>query len=168
QNPIEQEGTYTLPEAQLDRFMFMLHVDYPEREQEMEVLRRTTGGPRPAPSRVFRGDEVRALQDLVRSVPVPEELVGRVVDLVRATRPGSQTVPEVSEWLQWGAGPRSGQMLLLGAKARALWHGRFHVSSADIRTLAHPVLRHRLVINFAGQAEGVDADQLINRLLENF
>jgi len=165
QNPIEQEGTYSLPEAQLDRFMFMLLVDYPERDQEMEVLRRTTGKAQLVPSQVFTADEVRELQELVREVPVPEPVFAYVVDLVRATRPAVQAVAEVSEWLQWGAGPRAGQMLILGGKARALLHGRFHVSREDIQALAGPVLRHRLVVNFAGQADGVHADQLIEKLL---
>ncbi|MFW5846027.1 MAG: AAA family ATPase, partial [Planctomycetota bacterium] len=165
QNPIEQEGTYSLPEAQLDRFMFMIVVGYPTREQEKDILKRTTGAAHVGLRRIFSGEELRHLQDLVRRVPVPEQVYDHVVDLVGGTRPGQAEVPDVTEWIEWGAGPRAGQMLILGAKARALLHGRFHVARADVDALALPVLRHRLVVGFAGQAEGIDSATLVRRLL---
>ncbi len=165
QNPIEQEGTYTLPEAQLDRFMFMILLDYPAQADEIEILRRTTGDLRPELDRLFDDEELVALQDLVRRVPVAEPVYAHAVDLVRATRPGVAEVPEATAYLQWGAGPRAGQMLIVGGKARALLHGRFHVTTADIDALAAPVLRHRVVTTFAAQAAGLDADLLIERIL---
>ena len=167
QNPIEQEGTYTLPEAQLDRFMFMVRVGYPNREEEMEILRRTTGGAQQELQRLFTGTELIQLQDLVRQVPVPEQVFAHAVDLVHATRPGVADVPEATGFLQWGAGPRAGQHLVLGGKARALLHGRFHVTTQDINALAKPVLRHRIVCSFSGQAEGLTPDMIIDRLLDH-
>ncbi len=165
QNPIEQEGTYTLPEAQLDRFMFMVRVGYPSREEEIEILRRTTGGARAELDRLFAAEELIKLQDVVRQVPVPEQVFAYAVDLVHATRPGVAEVEDATTWLQWGAGPRAGQQLILGGKARALLHGRFHVTTDDIDALAKPVLRHRIVCTFAAQAEGLDPDAVIDRLL---
>ncbi|GDY13096.1 ATPase AAA [Planctomycetota bacterium] len=178
QNPIEQEGTYPLPEAQLDRFMFMIRIGYPSRAEEVEILRRTTGGSRPQLTAQFTAAELVRLQETVRQVPVPDQVFEHAVDLVAATRPaaapsgqpatkpGSGTVAtEVTRWLQWGAGPRAGQMLILGAKARALLAGRFHVERGDIDALAAPVLRHRIVPTFAAQAEGLSADALVSRLV---
>jgi MoxR-like ATPase len=167
QNPIEQEGTYTLPEAQLDRFMFMVKVGYPSQAEEIEILRRTTGGGAVTLNRLFKAREIVALQDLVRQVPVSDHVFEYVVKLVHATRPGQLDVPDASKWLQWGAGPRAGQQLVLGAKARALLHGRFHATTADITALAKPVLRHRLVPTFAAQAAGLSNDVLIERLVSH-
>ena len=166
QNPIEQEGTYTLPEAQLDRFMFLVKVGYPDRAEEIEILRRTTGTEKPLLKRMFTAREISQLQDIVRQVPVPDQVFEHVVGLVHATRPGKDTgVPDATKWLQWGAGPRAGQMLVVGGKARALLHGRFHVTTEDIDALATPVLRHRVVLSFAAQAEGLTADTIIGRLI---
>ena len=165
QNPIEQEGTYTLPEAQLDRFMFMVRVGYPDATEEIEILRRTTGGAKPSLNRLFHAADIVRLQELVRQVPVADHVYQHVVALVQSTRPGVAEVADATKWLQWGAGPRAGQMLVLGGKARALLHNRFHVSTDDIDALAKPVLRHRLVTTFAAQAAGLSSDQIIERLL---
>ncbi len=168
QNPIEQEGTYPLPEAQLDRFMFLVRLGYPSHDEEVEILKRTTGDHRPVLNRLFNARELARLQDLVRQVPVADQVYERTVELVHATRPGgdrSREVPDATGWLRWGAGPRAGQMLILGGKARALLHGRFHVSTDDICALAHPVMRHRLVTSFAAQAQGLGADTIIDRLV---
>ncbi len=168
QNPIEQEGTYTLPEAQLDRFMFMVRVDYPERDEEIEILRRTTGNYEPSLKKLFDAKEIGKLQDLVRQVPIADHVFEYAVDLVRATRPGAGfEVPDATKWLQWGAGPRAGQMMSLGGKARALFHGRFHVTTDDIDELALPVLRHRIIPSFAGMANGLDSEVIISRLLDH-
>ena len=169
QNPIDSEGTYPLPEAQLDRFLFHVRVGYPSAAEEIEILKRTTGGERPTVVPVFSGRELVQLQDLVRRVPVPEEVYALVVRLVQSTRPGAAgttPVPDVTEWLQWGAGPRAGQVLILGAKARALLHGRFHAAPEDLRALAPPALRHRLVPGFAAAARGLTADILVERLVQ--
>ncbi|MBA3848133.1 MAG: MoxR family ATPase, partial [Planctomycetes bacterium] len=165
QNPIEQEGTYTLPEAQLDRFMFMVRVGYPNAEEEIEILRRTTGGAKPKLNRLFQAADITRLQELVRQVPIADHVYEHVVALVQSTRPGVADVADATKWLQWGAGPRAGQMLVLGAKARALLHGRFHVATEDIDALAKPVLRHRVVPTFAAQAAGLDPDKIIERLI---
>ena len=173
QNPIEQEGTYTLPEAQLDRFMFLVRVGYPSRAEEAEILRRTTGGAKPTLTRHFSAKEIVQLQDVVRQVPVADHVLDHVVRLVHATRPSaaaadrSLDVPDATKWLQWGAGPRAGQMLVLGGKARALLHGRFHVTSEDIDALAKPVLRHRVVCSFAAQAAGLDSDVIVERIVKH-
>ncbi len=166
QNPIEQEGTYTLPEAQLDRFMFLVKVGYPNKAQETEILKRTTGGATQVLNRVFTAKEIVQLQDVVRQVPVADQVYTYVVDLVHATRPGGGAdVEDATKWLQWGAGPRAGQMLILGGKARALLHGRFHVTTDDIAALAKPVLRHRVVPSFAAQAQGLGSDVIVDRLI---
>ena len=166
QNPIEQEGTYTLPEAQLDRFMFMLRVAYPDRDQEMEILRRTTGNAVAELHPVFSAADLRRLQEVVRQVPVPEPVIAYTVDLVHSTRPGGGAeVEDATRHLQWGAGPRAGQMLILGAKARALLRGRYHVATEDIDALAPDVLRHRIIPTFSAQAEGLDSDRIIARLV---
>jgi MoxR-like ATPase len=167
QNPIEQEGTYQLPEAQLDRFMVLIRIGYPGRDDEIEILRRTTGTARAALDRVFTAAEVRRLQDLVRQVPAPDQVLAAAADLARATRPGSGLdVPDATKWCQWGAGPRAGQMLVLAAKARALLHGRFHPGRDDLRALAAPVLRHRIVPSFAAQAAGLTTDTIIARIVD--
>ena len=165
QNPIEQEGTYTLPEAQLDRFMFMVKVGYPSRDEEIEILKRTTGDFSAPVKPLFSAAEIVQLQKLVRSVPVADHVYQFAVDLVASTRRGAAEVPDATNWLQWGAGPRAGQQLILGGKARALLHGRFHVTTADVAALAKPVLRHRIICSFAAQAAGLTADAIVERLV---
>jgi len=165
QNPIEQEGTYNLPEAQLDRFMFMVKIDYPPKADEIEILRRTTGTYRPVLKKLFNASEIVKLQELVRQVPVADHVFEYAVDLVSATRRGRLEVPDATKWLQWGAGPRAGQQLILGGKARALLHGRFHVTTDDVDALAKPVLRHRIICSFAAQANGLTSDVIVERLL---
>jgi len=167
QNPIEQEGTYPLPEAQLDRFMFMLEVDYPSEEEEEEILLRTTTGRLPALSPVLGAERIIACQKVVDSVAVTESVVRYAARLVRATRPADPTSPAfVKEYVEWGAGPRAGQFLILGAKAMAAMEGRPAITFADIRRMALPVLRHRLGLNFQAQAEGVRPSALVTRLLD--
>lgn len=167
QNPVEQEGTYTLPEAQLDRFMFMVVLDYPGYEDEIEILKRTTGTARPQLDRLFNGADLLQLQEVVRQVPVPDQSFETAVQLVQSTRKGDREVADATPWLQWGAGPRAGQMLVLGAKARAILHGRFHVTPEDVLAMAHPVLRHRIIPTFAAQAEGIDSDEIVTRLVDH-
>jgi len=167
QNPIEQEGTYPLPEAQLDRFMFMVDVGYPSEEEEVQVVLRTTGGAREAPRKVLSPEEILALQELVLRVPVAEGTVRYAVSLARKSRPASEDAPSyVKQYLSWGAGPRASQNLVLAAKARAVLHGRFAAEKEDVRALAKPVLRHRLLANFTAEAEGVTSSQIVDRLLE--
>jgi MoxR-like ATPase len=168
QNPIEQEGTYALPEAQLDRFMFLVRLNYPDRAEEIEILRRTTSNTRAELGRLFTGAEVQQLQQIVREVPVAEHVFAYAVDLVQSTRPGIADIPDATQWLQWGAGPRAGQQLITGAKARAVLDGRFHATIDDINALAKPVLRHRIVANFAAQGEGIDTDTIIERLVAHW
>ncbi|GAB4133612.1 AAA family ATPase [Thermopirellula anaerolimosa] len=167
QNPIEQEGTYPLPEAQLDRFMFHILVDYPDDEAELEVIRRTTVDVEPQVTPVLGGEEILAMQRLVRRIPAPDHVVRYALQLVRATRPAVETAPKfVRDFVVWGAGPRAGQYLVLAAKARAGIQGRTHPTVEDIRTVAFPVLRHRVILNFSAEVEGVRADDLIRRLLD--
>jgi MoxR-like ATPase len=167
QNPIEQEGTYPLPEAQLDRFMFMVQVDYPSQEEEREILRRTTESLEAKVSAVLKADEILSLQKIVRRVPIADHVLDYAMRLARATRLTEDEAPEwIQEWLSWGAGPRASQNLVLGGKARALLQGRFFVSGEDIRAVAHPVLRHRLVLSFSAEAEGITTDTVVTRLLE--
>ena len=167
QNPIEQEGTYPLPEAQLDRFMFMLKLDYPEREAEVEIVQATTRNDLPTPQRVLAGDEIVALQALVRNIPVSDYVATYATDLVRASRPKSPQAPKfVNEYVTWGAGTRAAQFLVLGAKARALLDGRVNVSCADVRAVASIVLRHRIFTNFNADAEGISSEKLIGMLIE--
>lgn len=166
QNPIEQEGTYPLPEAQQDRFMFKVFVRYPTFQEEFEVARRTTQGRTEEVREVLTSEDILRLQDLVCRVPVADHVVRYTLALVRQTRIGEEGVPEfIREWLTWGAGPRAVQHLILGGKARALLMGRTHVSCDDIAALAHPVLRHRLVTSFAADSERVTPDKVIDRLL---
>jgi MoxR-like ATPase len=167
QNPIEQEGTYPLPEAQLDRFMFMVKIEYPGRADEIEILRRTTGVSSVRLDKLFNAAEMAKLQDLVRQVPVADHVYEAAVDLVHSTRPGVRDVDDATRWLQWGAGPRAGQMLILGGKARALLHGRFHVTTEDVAALAKPVLRHRLICTFSAVAGGLNSEIIVERLLES-
>jgi MoxR-like ATPase len=167
QNPIELEGTYPLPEAQLDRFMFNIVMTYLSEDEEVRVVTSTTGVETHAPSRVFTGADIVEMQQLVRQVIVAEEIARYAVRLVDASRPGRQSDhPFIREWVKWGAGLRASQSLVLAAKARALILGRYHVSVADVQALARPVLRHRIIPNFYAESERITSDHLIERLLE--
>jgi MoxR-like ATPase len=166
QNPIEQEGTYPLPEAQQDRFMFKVYVSYPNFQEEFEVARRTTALQTDSIQPVLSGQDIIELQRTVREVPVSDHIIRYALSLVRQTRVGQTGVPDyVDDQIGWGAGPRAVQFLILGGKARALLRGRTHVTTDDIQALAKPVLRHRLVVNFAAQSDGVTADKIIDRLI---
>ncbi len=166
QNPIEQEGTYPLPEAQQDRFMFKVYVRYPSFDEELEVARRTTAPMAEAVEPVLTAAEILDLQHVVRRVPASDHVIRYALSIVRQTRVGESGVPEfVGEQLSWGAGPRAVQFLVLGAKARALLQGRTHVTCEDIQALARPVLRHRLVLSFTAESEGITPDDLIDRVL---
>ena len=168
QNPIEQEGTYPLPEAQLDRFIFNLWIDYPAPEEEEEIVRKTTAGEATVPATVVTGEQIVALQKLVRRVPIADHLIQYAVRLVRSTRPDDPLAPDyVVEMVNWGAGPRASQYLALAGKARAILHGRHAVSTEDIRAVALPVLRHRIVVNFQAEAQSMSASTLVGRLLES-
>jgi MoxR-like ATPase len=168
QNPIEQEGTYPLPEAQRDRFLFLVIVDYPDREQEREVIRRTTSSFETEVKAVISGEQIIACQQTVRRVPVPEHVEDFVLDLVRMARPKSTEAPDfVKELIDWGPGPRACQQLVLAAKVRALLHGRYHVALDDALALAHPVLRHRIVPTFLAEAEGISVDEIVDRLIQD-
>ena len=167
QNPIEQEGTYPLPEAQLDRFMFYVKVDYPSAEEEVEIVRTTTTGARRPLSRLLSPEEITALQELVLRVPAADHVVRHAVELVRLTRPKEPGAPDfVRELVEWGAGPRASQYLVLAAKARAILDGRTAASVEDVRALAQPVLVHRVLTNFRAESDGVTSEQLVARLLE--
>ncbi len=164
QNPIEQAGTYPLPEAQLDRFLLHVHVDYPGADEERAIIVQTTGAATAAVPQVMDAEALLALQALARQVHVGADLLDWITRLVRATRPAHSSVAAVREWVRWGAGPRAGQALVLAGKARALLHGRLAVTQADIEALAGPVLRHRLLLSFAADAEGRSADEVIGAL----
>jgi MoxR-like ATPase len=166
QNPIELEGTYPLPEAQLDRFLFNVVIDYLPLEEEIDAVTRTTSG-KPAPIDVlFDGNDVTEFQQVVRKVPIARDLVGYAVRLASASRPHREHASDfVNEWVNWGAGLRAGQCLVLGAKVRALLQGRYHVIEEDIQALAHPALRHRILVNYRAEAEGVSVEDVITRLL---
>jgi len=166
QNPIEQEGTYPLPEAQLDRFMFMVTVHYPSRSEELEVLRRTTGAPGETVERVINSADILRLQELVRRVPIGDHVLNFVLDVCRMTRPNEPGASDfVRHWLSWGAGPRAGQYMVLAGKARALMQGRLFVTIEDVEAVAPPVLRHRIVPNFNAEAEGITVEQIIEKVL---
>ena len=167
QNPIEQEGTYPLPEAQLDRFMLKIGLDYPDAREEVEVLRSTTGAD-PAPVEAVLGAaDILELQQLVRGVPVSDALLEFTAGLVRASRPGRpEALGPTDRWVRWGAGPRAGQALVLAAKASALLHGRLHVSADDLARSAPAVLRHRILVNFQAEAEGHTSDEVVRELLD--
>ena len=165
QNPLEQAGTYPLPEAQLDRFLLHIRVDYPSEAEERSIIARTTGRAAGKVREVMDGEEVIALQQLVRDVHVSDDLMNWITRLVRASRPQHSDIAEVREWVRWGAGPRAGQSLVLAAKARALIHGRLAVTREDIKALASPVLRHRLLLSFAAEAERRSPDDVIEVLL---
>jgi len=167
ENPIEQEGTHPLPEAQLDRFMFNVVIEYPDPGEERRILAETTTGDEPALEQVATGTDLERARLLVRDLPAATNVVDYALRLVRATRPGDPTAPQpVREWVRWGAGPRAGQALLLGAKAIALLDGRTVPSPDDVKQVALPVLRHRVLLNFQAEADGLDADQVIGRLVE--
>ncbi len=166
QNPIEQEGTYPLPEAQLDRFMFNVKISYPSADEELEIVRRTTARDQEEPSAVLSGEDILRLQQLVRRVPVGDSVIRYAMSLARFSRPGAAEAPGfINESVAWGAGPRASQFLVLGAKARALLDGRPAVTGADVRAIAHPVLRHRILPNFSAEAEGVSSDDLVDRIV---
>jgi MoxR-like ATPase len=167
QNPIELEGTYPLPEAQLDRFMFNVVVSYLTEDDEVRVVTETTGAAGPRPARVLSGAEILEYQQLVRQVVVAEDVARYAVRLVDSSRPGrQQDLAFVKEWVKWGAGLRASQSLILASKARALMQGRYHVSVADVRALARPILRHRIIPNFYAESEKITADILVDRLIE--
>ncbi len=170
QNPIELEGTYPLPEAQLDRFMFNIVMKYLSEDDEVRVVTETTSTVHPVPSRVLDGAEILGIQDLVRQVLVAEDVARYAVRLVNGSRPGRDgrvgQLEFVDSWVRWGAGLRASQALILGGKARALMHGRYHVSVADIRALASPILRHRVITNFYAESERIDSDGIISRLID--
>ncbi|MBR0192403.1 MAG: MoxR family ATPase [Thermoguttaceae bacterium] len=167
QNPIEQEGTYSLPEAQQDRFMFKILVKYPSWKEEFEVVRRTTSTTQAEIQPVLGAQEILEIQRLVREIPVSEHLIRYALSLVRQTRIGEEGVPEfIEENLSWGAGPRAVQNLIMGAKARAMIHGRNHVNTDDVKSLAYPILRHRIALNFTAESEGMTPDQIIERLIQ--
>ncbi len=167
QNPIEQEGTYPLPEAQLDRFLFKVFVEYPSYDQEYEIAERTTVAQDVSVSQVFAGDEIIEFQRLVRRLPAARNVIRHALDLVRATRPDQEGAPDfVKKTLTWAAGPRAVQALILGGKALAALRGRYHLSTDDVRDLAKPVLRHRIVTNYSAEAEGYTPDRVVSELLD--
>jgi len=167
QNPIEMEGTYPLPEAQLDRFMLNIVIDYLSEDDEVKVITRTTGGKSEPVQQLFSGEQLLAFQQVVRRVPIAEDVARFAVRLSAASRPHRPGAPDfINEWVNWGAGTRAGQCLVLGAKTRALLAGRSHVTFDDIKALARPVLRHRILVNYRAEAEGVTVDKVIGRLLE--
>jgi MoxR-like ATPase len=164
QNPIEQEGTYPLPEAQLDRFMFNILLDYPSYQQEVDIVKNTTADELPNVEKILTGEEISYFQHLVRRVPVADNVVEYAVKLSQATRPGPQGSAVANEYLEWGAGPRASQYLVLGAKCNAIINGKYSPDIEDVQAVARPVLRHRIVRNFKAEAEGMTVDKLIDRL----
>ena len=168
QNPIEQSGTFPLPEAQQDRFLFYIKIGYPNEQDESNILKNTTGTKSDELQKVISGDDILRLQYLVREVPISDELIDFVNHVVRATRPETTTNPFVKEWVNWGAGPRAGQAMILTAKARALLEGRLAVTLDDLRHVAKPVLRHRVIVNFKAEAEGINSDKVTETILSVF
>jgi MoxR-like ATPase len=166
QNPIEQAGTYPLPEAQLDRFLLYIRIGYPSAEEETAILHHTTGVRRPVVHPVLDGEEIKRLQGLVREVSISEDMIRYVADIVRATRPETSEYAYIREWVRWGAGPRAGQALIMTAKARALFHQRYAVTMEDIQLMAYAVLRHRILMNFKAEAEEIHADAVTSFLLK--
>ena len=167
QNPVEQEGTYPLPEAQLDRFMFLIEVDYPTAEEEKRIARETTGVEKQTLTPLLNGEEVLEFQSLVRRVPVPDHIYDYAVEIVRRTRPDSEDAPEwIKEFVGWGAGPRAVQYLILGCKARAALRGTYMASLEDIEAVAGPVLGHRILLNFAAESQGMTSKKIVSRLVE--
>ena len=168
QNPIEQEGTYPMPEAQLDRFMFMVTVGYPSAEEELAIMKATTGGQTVQLKQTLSGDDIIALQDIVRRIPVGDHVFRYALALARATRPNEADAPPfVKECISWGAGPRASQYLIIGAKARAALYGRNYATTEDVVAVAGPVLRHRILTNFNAEAEGITPDTIVERLLKH-
>ena len=166
QNPIEQEGTYPLPEAQLDRFMFLTMVRYPSADEEVQIMKQATTGYKPNITRLLDGPMILKLQEIVRRVPVAEHVYKYARDLARATRPNETETPAfINDFVQWGAGPRASIYLILAGKARAILHGRVHVTTEDIAAVAHPVLRHRILTTFSAEASGMTSDRIVDRLL---
>jgi MoxR-like ATPase len=167
QNPIEQEGTYPLPEAQLDRFMFIVRMEYPERDHELTIARQTTIGRPPKLRKIITGKALKEYQDLTEKIPVPDHIYDLAVDLVRRTRPKSEEAPTwVKELVDWGAGPRAIQFLIRGAKARAIIHGNYMVSSQDLEAVAEPVLSHRIITNFHARSQGMTSSKVIQKLIQ--
>lgn len=167
QNPIEQEGTYPLPEAQQDRFMFNILVDYPDEDEEMQIMKMTTATYSGKVEHVLDGPKIQKLQELIRKVPISEHVIRYAMQFSRMTRLNNpQTPDEIKRLLAWGAGPRASQYLILGAKARAVLNGRYYVSGDDIRAVVHPVLRHRIIPNFSAEAEGINSDVIIDKLIQ--
>ncbi len=167
QNPIELEGTYPLPEAQLDRFMFNVVITYLSEDDEVKVVTQTTGAQQPSPERVLTGPDILQFQEIVRQVVIAEEIARYAVRLVDASRPGRPGAPEfVEKWVKWGAGLRASQALVRGGKARALMHGRYHVSLKDVQALAKPILRHRIMTNFYAESELINSDAIVERLID--
>jgi MoxR-like ATPase len=168
QNPIEQEGTYPLPEAQLDRFMFNIHIAYPGLEEEINIVKETTSFHVPQVSKLLNAGEILELQDIVRRIPIPDHVTRYAVTLVNMTRPNSEVAPDyINDWVTWGAGPRASQYLIIGAKARAVLHGRYSAGCEDIDAVARPVLRHRIVTNFNAEADGISSLDIIEKLLHD-
>jgi MoxR-like ATPase len=168
QNPIEQEGTYPLPEAQQDRFMFNILVDYPDEEEEFRIVERTTQSQTPRPERVLSAQDIIDMQEIVRRVPIASYVIRYAMKFTRLTRKDKEDVPDfIHDYVTWGAGPRATQFLVLGAKARALLHGRYYVSCEDIRAVAAPILRHRIITNFNAEAENLKTDDIIQRLIRS-
>ncbi len=169
QNPIEQEGTYPLPEAQLDRFMFTINIGYPEKNEEIEIVKTTTSAYQADLKKVIGAEDLINLQKIIRRMPVSDEILERTVTLVGKTRPENNDAPEIiKKYVSWGAGPRASQYLILGAKAKAALEGRYSPNLEDVKYVCHPVLRHRIITNFAAEAEGIKSDQIIEELLKNF
>ncbi len=167
QNPIEQEGTYPLPEAQLDRFMFTINIDYPSSKEEVEIIKTTTSAYEAKLEKVIDATKLRSLQGLVRKMPVADDVIERSIKLVSMTRPRQESSPDiVKKYVGWGAGPRASQYLILGAKAKAALDGRYSPSFEDVRYVAHPVMRHRILTNFAAEAEDIRSDDIVNELLK--
>ena len=167
QNPVEQEGTYPLPEAQLDRFMFLIDLDYPSEAEEIQIARTTTGGDLPTLKQILHAEDIIRHQDLVRRVPVPDHIYQYAAKLVRKTRPNGESAPAwMKPLVSWGAGPRAVQYLILGAKSRAALKGSYMVRLEDVQQVASPVLTHRIITTFAAQTEGIDAGQIVRRLIE--
>lgn len=166
QNPIEQEGTYPLPEAQLDRFFFQINIDYPKYDEEKQIVTQTTGAYEPELKKVLSAKEIIALQDIVRRVPAADFVVDYAVKIARNSRPDETSPDFVKKFISWGAGPRGAQSLIIGAKARAILYGRYAVSIEDINAVTYPGLRHRILVNFNAEAEGIKSEQIISKLIE--
>ena len=166
QNPIEQEGTYPLPEAQLDRFIFSLNLDYPDFQEEVEIIKSTTGEKTDEPKKVLATEQIKGFQNLVRKVPVADNVVNFAVKLVQSTRPDKAELTQIKKWINWGAGPRASQNLIIAAKTNAIMEGRFSPNIDDVKKFAAPVLRHRIIPNFNAEAEGVSKDEIISELIK--